>query len=596
MRLRELLGFSPKETERTEISTPALNESVVSTIQPSNYNAEMMGVPEGNFIGDSFYDTGGVFGRHYNNAGLLEVERGYIMQQRSISIYPEVAIGIEEIMRDLFDKRDPLTLVSNIPSEASEDTKKVYEHFNEFIRKPFSVIGNPNTPQSLIMFNLLKQVYVDGHMAILAAEINEEEITNFGEWKPSYGFNPPKSKIPYNNYLSESVDLSESLVHGYGINNRAINLNNMSQDDMEWLLEQQDVKVAKNKAKAKERAIEAEVVIGEDEEAKRLIFIPLDPTRLTMKGGQAFYDVRRGHQIQIDNSKLIQADFGLFDVMGARHGFLQYAFKYANQLQTLQDMLVPMRFRRSIARRIFNVDVGNLPQGRATEFMKDVQRKFKYKKSYDVKNGKITSKDDEQVGIVEDYWFANRSGAKGTTVEMMDEAGNFADSLEDISYFNKKLYQSMFIPLRRVFESEAEYDYTSNTIEVDELRFHSFLNRVRFVYNSVFTRMFQMYLENKGYDKNITENVEVEIRYDNYFWDNKERERFEGALGVFEDAKQWMGKYYSAETMMRMVFGMTPEEVQGEYNKIKSEVEEGSIFNPLYQLQAAEAESGDEDY
>ena len=97
-------------------------------------------------------------------------------------------------------------------------------------------------------------------------------------------------------------------------------------------------------------------------------------------------------------------------------------------------------------------------------------------------------------------------------------------------------------------------------------------------------------------DKNITKNVEVEIRYDNYFWDNKERERFEGALGVFEDAKQWMGKYYSAETMMRMVFGMTPEEVQGEYNKIKSEVEEGSIFNPLYQLQAAEAESDDGDY
>lgn len=600
MKLRELLGFrSSENSQKEQVETP-LNESVVSTIQPSNYNAEMMGVPEGNFIGDSFYDTGGVFGRHYNNAGLLEVERGYIMQQRSISIYPEVAIGIEEIMRDLFDKQGPLTLVSNIPSENSEDTKKVYEHFDDFVRKPFSVIGNPNTPQSLIMFNLLKQVYVDGHMVVLAAEIDEDGVTNFGDWKPTYGFNPPKSKMPYNSFLSESLDLSESLVHGYGINNRTINLNNMSRDDMDWLLEQQDVKLLEKKPQnAKDtkdsKNIEGETIIGE-EPKKRLIFMPLDPTRLTMKGSKAFYDVRRGHQIQLDNTKLIQADFGLFDVMGARHGFLQYAFKYANQLQTLQDMLVPMRFRRSIARRIFNVDVGNLPQGRATEFMKDVQRKFKYKKSYDVKNGKITSKDDEQVGIVEDYWFANRSGTKGTTVEMMDEAGNFADSLEDISYFNKKLYQSMFIPLRRVFESEADYDYTSNTIEVDELRFHSFLNRVRFVYNSVFTRMFQMYLTNVGYDKEIAENVEVEIRYDNYFWDNKERERFESALGMFEDAKRWMGKYYSAETMMRMVFGMTPEEVQGEYNKIKSEVEEGSIFNPLYQLQAAEAESGDDEY
>lgn len=609
----ERAGFNSKP----DFPKNKLNESIgtlstgalVSTLAPANTIAEMMGMPEGNFIGDSFYDTGGVFGRHYNQAGILEVERGYIMQQRTISMYPEVAIGIEEIMRDLFDKDDPLTLDINLPDEIKVDQAKIMEAFEDFAAKPFRVIGNPNTPTSLLMFNLLRQVYVDGHMLILIAQIPENEGTIPGEmdWKMAYGANTPVPKKPAINKIKGKRILNESMVHGYNLKDREFNIDAMTKEDFEWLLEQQDVKVLEKRGLAKRGLLNE--VSGYPTETRdsadtynsntELAFVPLDPTRLVMKGTRAFYDIRRGHQIELDNTKLIQADFGLFDVMGARHGFLQYAFKYANQLQTLQDMLVPMRFRRSIARRIFNVDIGNMPQARATAYMTDVQKKFKYTKSYDVESGKIVSKDSDKVGIVEDYWFANRSGNKGTTVEMMDEAGNFADSLEDITYFNKKLYQAMFIPLRRVFESEAEYDYTQTNIETDELRFHGFLNRVRFVFNTVFTQMFRTYLgtrlkfseDEKVLGEEIMNGIEVKLRFDNWFEQNRQKENFERALSILEDAKMNMGKIYSAETMMRMVFDMTPEDVQKEFNKIKDELDETSPYHPYYVAQAAEAEA-----
>lgn len=577
MGLKELLGLKGKFKDS---SLEALNESaaynvIQGTINPSTTDFNF-GTPEGNFIGDSFYDTGGVFGGRYNQAGLLEVERSYIMQQRAISMYPEVAIGIEEIMRDLFDKLDPLSLTIHAPSD---DDDAIYEAFNKFKAKPFTIIGDTKTPKNLIFFNLLKQVYIDGHMVILACDAPEDwtDIDYPSEFYKPY--KPKDEKKPHFNSLNETskfVNISESIVHSYHLEapkEEPKEYKNLDKNGrIEWLIEAQS---------------EGKKV----EDASKLVFVPLDPARIVIdyQTNEIRYDIRRGTSITLDQSKVIMADFGLFDIMGARYGFLQYAFKYANQLQSLQDMLVPMRFRRSIARRVFNVDVGNLPQARATEYMQGLQTKFKYRKSYDVKNGRVSSQDKDPIGLVEDYWFANRAGGKGTTVDMIDEAGNFADSLEDILYFNKKLYQSMFIPLRRVFESDAEYDYTNSSIEVDELRFHGFLERLRFVYSAVMTKMFHIYLIKSGLVKKEDfvklENFEVLIRYDNWFAENKKFEKFEKALGLFEDALTHLGKAYSAETMMHNLFGYSVDDLKNESEKINSEKEDGSIFKVFYDSQ-----------
>lgn len=540
---------------------------------------------EGNFIGDSFWDVGGVFTRAYGNPGLQEVEKSYIMHQRAISLYPEVAIGIEEIMRDLFLKDDPLVLETE--GEDDKQFEVVNEIFNEFKKKPFVVINGIKTPDALITFNFLKQAYIDGRMCVLSLAIDASKFVG-------------KEKANAKNMHGMSGTLlNESMVH-WKSKTAFINPDRITEKDVEYLIESandfyEPLSVTKDGAKTRfdkktGKAIrdpkglsDEESSVNQDNSNKIRVFIPIDPLKVVEQDGVTYYQAGRSNKMELKPEQVIQSDFGLFDVTGARHGFLLYAFKYANQLQALQDMLIPMRFRRSVARRVFNVDISNLPQNRALAYMQDLQTRFKYKKRYDATSGKIVSTNNEPTGIVEDYWFANRSGSKGTTVETIDEAGNFQDSLDDIMYFNKKLYQSMFIPLRRIFESEASYDYTANSIEVDELRFVNFLDRVRFVYSNVFTEMFRQILRDKQIPEEYILDTYISLNYEAWYEKAKVKEDFEKALDLYETAKPLIGKLFSAETVIDRVFDMSASDVQDEFDKIKQEIDEGNTYYPIYQ-------------
>ena len=540
---------------------------------------------EGNFIGDSFWDVGGVFTRAYGNPGLQEVEKSYIMHQRAISLYPEVAIGIEEIMRDLFLKDDPLVLETE--GEDDKQFEVVNEIFNEFKKKPFVVINGIKTPDALITFNFLKQAYIDGRMCVLSLAIDASKFVG-------------KEKANAKNMHGMSGTLlNESMVH-WKSKTAFINPDRITEKDVEYLIESandfyEPLSVTKDGAKTRfdkktgkvirdpKGLSDGESSENQDNSNKIRVFIPIDPLKVVEQDGVTYYQAGRSNKMELKPEQVIQSDFGLFDVTGARHGFLLYAFKYANQLQALQDMLIPMRFRRSVARRVFNVDISNLPQNRALAYMQDLQTKFKYKKRYDATSGKIVSTNNEPTGIVEDYWFANRSGSKGTTVETIDEAGNFQDSLDDIMYFNKKLYQSMFIPLRRIFESEASYDYTANSIEVDELRFVNFLDRVRFVYSNVFTEMFRQILRDKQVPEEYISDTYISLNYEAWYEKAKVKEDFEKALDLYETAKPLIGKLFSAETVIDRVFDMSASDVQDEFDKIEQEIDEGNTYYPIYQ-------------
>lgn len=573
------------ESNNVQLESNTLNESWGSSGAIGSMGVEMNPVYgmmnptagfQGSFIGDSFYDTGGVFGNHFNSNGILEIEKAYIMQQRTISLYPEVSIGIEEIMRDLFVKDDPFKL----STDSDEHFEQIKELFDKFTDKPFTVLSNYNkTPNNLIIFNFFKQAYIDGRITVLSLQVDEDQLKQGNIFS--------KDQTLRNMHGMKGTILNESLVHFR--QPVFLDANNLSEKDIVGLLESTKPKSQKQR-NSRQKAKSAE--IEKESKNKVRVFIPIDPLKIQESEGKTFYVPGRLNRVELTGDQLIQSDFGLFDVVGARHGFLLYAFKYANQLQTLQDMLIPIRFRRSVARRVFNVDISNMPQNRAISYMQDLQSKFKYKKHYDATTGKIVSKTNEPTGIVEDYWFANRSGNKGTTVETIDEAGNFQDSLEDIMYFNKKLYQSMFIPLRRIFESDASYDYTANSIEVDELRFVNFLDRIRFVYSTVLTEMFRLLLKDAGIEEQIIKEAYVELNYDAWYEKAKVKEDFEKALDLYESAKPYIGKLFSAETAIRKIFNMQPNDVMDEFEKIKQEIEKDSPFYPIYQAN----DSSDDDY
>ena len=184
--------------------------------------------------------------------------------------------------------------------------------------------------------------------------------------------------------------------------------------------------------------------------------------------------------------EIVREDFGLHDDK-LNLGYLEYATKPANLLRTLEDLLVPLRFSRSISRRVFNVDIGDLPTKRGKEVMDEHQTKFKYKKFYNNETGEVSNQ-QHITSMVEDYWFSNRSGGKGTTVDVLDESGNLGE-LGDILYFSKKLYASMNVPSNRINmdpDRDQEFDYDTTRVTKEDLKFFMFISRLRQVYSSLF--------------------------------------------------------------------------------------------------------------
>ena len=183
--------------------------------------------------------------------------------------------------------------------------------------------------------------------------------------------------------------------------------------------------------------------------------------------------------------EIVHADFGLYE-NGIYNSYLEYCIKPANQLKTLEDLLIPMRFSRSISRRVFNVDIGDLPNKRGLEVMNEMQAKFKYKKFYNTESGEVTNQ-QHITSMVEDYWFANRSGGKGTQVDTLDETGNLGE-LNDILYFYKKLYKSMKIPLSRISidpDADNSFNYDTTETSKEDIKFFMHISRCRSVFTEV---------------------------------------------------------------------------------------------------------------
>jgi hypothetical protein len=186
--------------------------------------------------------------------------------------------------------------------------------------------------------------------------------------------------------------------------------------------------------------------------------------------------------------ELIHVDYGLYSKITLGHGlrgtinlgYLENAFKVANQLTTLENMLVPMRYSRSVSRRMFNIDVADLPPKKAKELMNTIRNEFKYKKAYDTETGTIKNLQSTQP-LVEDYWMSNRNGSRGTTVDTMDEKGGLMD-LEDIIYTSKKLFTALKIPTNRnpyADEEGGTFSFDTQDTTNQDMQFYLHVDRLR---------------------------------------------------------------------------------------------------------------------
>jgi hypothetical protein len=280
---------------------------------------------------------------------------------------------------------------------------------------------------------------------------------------------------------------------------------------------------------------------------------------------------------EFKEEEVIRVDSGLYSD-GIILSHLQTAIKTSNQLSTLEDLLIPLRFSRSVSRRVFNIDVGDLPHNKAMQALKEIQDKFKYKKYYDVEKGQI-SNSSSVASIVEDYYFPNRGGTKGTTVDVLDESGNLGET-GDLDYFKKKLYISLKVPLGRLEGSDKgnTFDYAGTQIENDEIAFFAFINRLRQRFNILFIELLRRQLLSKKLIKPsewdlIKSYITIKWEKENNFLERQNIELLKSKVDLYNSIKDLIGDVYPKRWVLKNVFKLSDEEI----DEFKKEMQEEAM-------------------
>jgi hypothetical protein len=236
---------------------------------------------------------------------------------------------------------------------------------------------------------------------------------------------------------------------------------------------------------------------------------------------------------------------------------------------------------------VFNVDIGDLPNKAGESVLNQYQNKFKYKKFYNVETGEVTNQ-QHITSMVEDYWFANRSGGKGTTVETIDETGNLGE-LGDIIYFYKKLYKALKIPANRIpFQTEIDgtFDFSSTTVTKDDLKFFMFISKIRKVYSSMFKKILQREVISSGILTaaewtDYEDKIEVQFINENKFIEKMSLDAWTSKLDLYATAKDFAGNVFSYNKTMKLVFGMTDLEIEENLKEIAAE-KKNKLFKDFY--------------
>jgi hypothetical protein len=244
--------------------------------------------------------------------------------------------------------------------------------------------------------------------------------------------------------------------------------------------------------------------------------------------------------------------------------YLHKALKPITQLRMMEDSLVIYRLARAPERRMFYIDVGNLPRGKAEQYMKDIMAKYRNKLVYDAKTGEIRD-DRKHMSMLEDFWLPRREGGRGTEISTLPGGENLGQ-IEDIIYFQKRLYRSLNVPMNRL-EQEQQFSLGRATeISRDELKFQKFIDRLR----NRFSMLFYEILKKQLILKNIiTEedwnswkhDLNVDYLRDNHFAELKEAELLREKLQSLDQVSNYVGEYFSKEWVQKNVLLFSDDEI-----------------------------------
>ena len=487
-------------------------------------------VPENNQDGSDFYVTSGFYGQYVDIEGIYKNEFDLIRRYREMALHPECDGAIEDVVNeaivsDLYDSPVEIEL-SNL--NASDKLKKI-------IREEFRTI------KEILDFDrkaheIFRNWYIDGKLTYLKV---------IDQKKPEEGI----KDLRYIDSLKIKFIRKEKKKNN---NEKYTNI-------------------------VASRGDNGDVLSPEIEEYFLYTPAPNYPTSIATGGGGA-----KG--VKIAKDAITYCTSGLIDRnKGSVLSYMHKAIKALNQLRMIEDSLVIYRLSRAPERRIFYIDVGNLPKVKAEQYLKEVMYRYRNKLVYNASTGEI--RDDRKfMSMMEDFWLPRREGGRGTEITTLPGGQNLGE-LADIEYFQKKLYRALGVPESRIAADGGFNLGRSSEILRDELKFSKFVGRLR----KRFAQMFNDILKTQLILKNIVtpedwetmrEHIQYDFIYDNQFAELKETEMMNERLGTLATIEPYIGKYYSNEFVRRKILRQTDSEIIEIDEQIEQEIKDGIIPDP----------------
>ena len=500
----------------------------IENTEPLSPNA-VSPVPPNNEDGVDHYLSSGFFGSYVDIEGVYRTEFELIKRYREMALHPEVDSAIEDIVNEAI-----VSDTNDTPVQIDLDNLNASDGIKKKIRQEFKYILD------LLDFDkksheIYRNWYIDGRI-----------------------------------FYHKMIDLKNP--HDGIQELRYI-------DAMKMRYVRQDKK--KNKDKYRANVIQSDNPMDYEfpEIEEYFIYNPKSqyPTGNLNATGAS-------HGIKMSKDSVTYCTSGLVDRnKGNTLSYLHKAIKSLNQLRMIEDSLVIYRLSRAPERRIFYIDVGNLPKVKAEQYLRDVMMRYRNKLVYDASTGEIRD-DKKYMAMLEDFWLPRREGGRGTEITTLPGGQNLGE-ITDIEYFKKKLYRSLNVPPSRM-DGEGGFNLgRSSEILRDELKFSKFVGRLRKRFSNMFNDMLrtQLILKNIVTPEDweiMSEHIQYDFLYDNQFAELKESELISERLGILATIEPYIGKYYSQEYVRRKVLRQTDSEIIEMNQQIKSEIKKGIIPDP----------------
>ena len=494
-------------------------------------------VPQSNEDSSDYYVSSGFYGQYVDIDGVFKSEFELIKRYREMALHPEVDSAIEDIINEAIvsDQNDsPVEIdLENLPASAK---------LKELIREEFKKI------KEVMDFDkkcheIMRNWYIDGRVyyhKVIDIKSPEEGI------KEVRYIDPLKIKLVRR--LKSDPTLRGAI--------KQVNANNPADIENPEIEEYYQYDPSATQSK---NALGA---IGQTPFATKQRPVKIAPDAITFC-----------HSGLVDRNKQTILSY------------LHKSIKALNQLRMIEDSLVIYRLSRAPERRIFYIDVGNLPKIKAEQYLKEVMNRYRNKLVYDAATGEIRD-DRKHMSMLEDFWLPRREGGRGTEITTLPGGQNLGE-LSDIEYFQKKLYRSLGVPESRIAGSGEGFNLgRSSEILRDEIKFTKFVGRMRKRFSSLFNDMLktQLILKNivtpEDWDT-LSDHIQYDFVYDNHFAELKETELLNERLGVVAAVDPYVGKYFSLDYVRRKILKQKDEEVIEIDKQMKQEIKDGLLADPM---------------